>query len=126
MAKLLQMTQQQLNIVLIVISKGNLPLQGTKQFVRIAISRSLGESIIRQPIIPAALQPRPIHIVRDCLPQALHFLKQRSKQKAILGSNPESSISVNKGKKIAIGGSITEIIQPRTRNTPLVRNSLII
>lgn len=52
------------NIVIIVISDGNLPLQGTKLLVRIAIRRSLGESIIRHPVTPAALQPKPMHMDR--------------------------------------------------------------
>lgn len=51
------------NIVIIDISPGNLPLHGTKQFVSIAISLSRGESIMRQPTIPAALHPNPMHIV---------------------------------------------------------------
>ena len=56
-----------------VISVGKRPLQGTKEFVKIANSRSRGESIIRQPTTPAALHPKPIHIVNACFPQALHF-----------------------------------------------------
>lgn len=51
------------NIEIIAIKIGNLPLQGTKLLVRIAIRRSLGESMIRQPTIPAALQPNPMHMV---------------------------------------------------------------
>ena len=54
---------------------GNLPLQGTKVLVRIAINLSLLESIIRVPITPVALQPKPIHIVRLCLPWQPHRLK---------------------------------------------------
>ena len=50
---------------------GNRPLQGTKLLVRMAMSRSRGESMIRQPTTPAALQPKPMHMVRACLPQAL-------------------------------------------------------
>ena len=42
----------------IVIRSGNLPLQGTKAFVSIAINFSLGESIILHPTTPAALQPK--------------------------------------------------------------------
>ena len=61
------------NIVIIAISVGNRPLQGTKLFVMIAIRRSRGESMIRQPVTPAALQPNPMHMVNACLPQALHF-----------------------------------------------------
>ena len=43
------------------------------------------ESIIFAPVTPAALQPKPIHIVSACLPQAEHFLKGRSRLYAILG-----------------------------------------
>jgi len=50
------------NMVIIAIMVGKRPLQGTKLLVIIAISRSLGESIIRQPTIPAALQPNPMHM----------------------------------------------------------------
>lgn len=50
------------NIVMIAIRVGNLPLQGTKLLVIIAIKRSRGESIILQPIIPAALHPKPMHM----------------------------------------------------------------
>ena len=42
---------------------GNLPLQGTRLLVSMAIRRSLGESMIRQPVTPAALHPRPMHMV---------------------------------------------------------------
>ena len=61
--------------MLSVISKGNLPLQGTKAFVSIAISFSLGESIILHPTTPAALQPNPMHIVSACFPVVQAFLK---------------------------------------------------
>lgn len=50
------------NIVIIAIKVGNLPLQGTKLFVTVAIIRSLGDSIIRQPVTPQALHPNPINI----------------------------------------------------------------
>ena len=53
------------NIVITEISMGNLPLQGTKLLVSmasIASSRSRGESIMRQPTAPAALQPKPIQM----------------------------------------------------------------
>ena len=50
------------NIDKMAISVGKRPLQGTKLFVIIAISRSRGESMIRQPTIPAALHPNPMHI----------------------------------------------------------------
>ena len=98
------------NIVAIVIKKGNLPLQGTKLLVRIAINLSLLELIILQPITPAALHPNPIHIVSACLPEEQHFLKHLSKLNAILGKYPKSSNKVNRGKNIASGGSITLII----------------
>ena len=56
------------NMVIMEIRSGNLPLHGTKLLVRIAIRRSLGESIILHPMIPQALHPNPIHIVKDCFP----------------------------------------------------------
>ncbi|MNI74249.1 hypothetical protein D3C73_1303220 [compost metagenome] len=56
------------NTVETAINVGNLPLHGTKLLVRIAISLSLGESIILQPITPAALHPNPIHIDKHCFP----------------------------------------------------------
>ena len=52
------------NMVIIVINAGNFPLHGTKQFVRTAIKRSRGESIMRQPTIPAALHPTPMHMIK--------------------------------------------------------------
>ena len=58
------------NIVIIAISVGKRPLQGTKQFVNMAMRRSRGESMMRQPVTPQALQPKPIIIVRHCLPHA--------------------------------------------------------
>ena len=48
------------NIEIREIRVGKRPLQGMKLLVIIAISRSLGESIILQPVTPAALQPNPI------------------------------------------------------------------
>ena len=74
-----------INIVEIVIKKGNLPLQGTKTFVKIAINLSLGESIILHPHTPAALQPNPMHMVIICLPLVYAFLKHLSILKAIRG-----------------------------------------
>ena len=68
-----------------VISVGYLPLQGIKLFVSIASSRSRSESIIRQPVTPAALQPSPIHIQSACFPQALHLLNGLSRLYATLG-----------------------------------------
>ena len=63
------------NIVIMAMRVGNRPLQGTKLLVMMAMSRSRGESMIRQPTIPAALQPNPMAIVSACLPQALAFWK---------------------------------------------------
>ncbi len=51
------------NMAMIAIMVGYRPLQGTKLLVIMAISRSLGESMMRQPMIPAALQPKPMHMV---------------------------------------------------------------
>ena len=45
--------------------RGNRPLQGTKLLVSMAIFRSLSESMMRHPTTPAALQPNPIHMVRE-------------------------------------------------------------
>ena len=100
-----------INIVAIDIKNGNLPLHGTKLFVRIAINLSLGESIILHPVTPQALQPNPIHIVIICFPLQHAFLKNPSILNAILGRYPKSSNIVNNGKNIAIGGNITAIIQ---------------
>lgn len=106
------------NIVIIDIIVGNLPLHGINEFVRIAINLSRGESIILVPITPHALQPNPMHIVSACFPQALHFLKVLSKLNATLGRYPKSSSIVNRGKKIAIGGSITAITHVKTLYPP--------
>ena len=47
------------NIAIRVIKVGNLPLHGTNTFVRIAISLSLGESIILQPVTPSCITTKP-------------------------------------------------------------------
>ena len=57
------------NMVIKAMMAGKRPLQGTKLLVRMAISRSLGESMMRQPVTPAALQPKPIQRVSPCFPQ---------------------------------------------------------
>ena len=67
------------NMVMMAIRVGNLPLQGTKLLVIMAISRSLGESMMRQPTMPAALHPKPMHMVRACLPQAWQLLNGLSR-----------------------------------------------
>ena len=58
------------NMVRMAIRVGKRPLQGTKLLVSTASSRSRGESMIRQPTTPAALQPKPMAVVRACFPQA--------------------------------------------------------
>ena len=73
------------NISIIVISMGKRPLQGTKLLVKMAISLSRGDSIILHPVMPHALQPNPIHMVRACLPWAPHLLKALSKLNATRG-----------------------------------------
>lgn len=90
------------NMVITAIRAGKRPLQGTKALVTVAIIRSRGDEIMRQPVTPAALQPKPMHIVRACLPQVPAFLKGLSRLNAILGKYPESSRRVNRGKKIAM------------------------
>ena len=60
-------------------SIGSLPLHGIKEFVSTASMRSLFESIILEPLIPTALQPRPIHIINACLPQAPQAANGRSR-----------------------------------------------
>ena len=67
------------NIVSRAISVGKRPLQGTKLLVSMASSRSRGESIMRLPTMPAALQPKPMAMHRACLPQALQRLKGLSR-----------------------------------------------
>ena len=99
----------QKNIVITRIIDGNLPLQGTKEFVRIAISLSRFELIILQPVTPTALQPKPIQVVSACFPQEFEQAKHLSRLNAILGRYPKSSRRVNNGKNIAMGGSITAI-----------------
>ena len=107
-----------IKIVEIAIKNGYLPLQGTKELVIEAIIRSLGVSIILVPTTPAALHPNPMHIVIICLPLVLALLKKPSILKASLGRNPKSSKKVKRGKNIAIGGSITDIIHVTVWKTP--------
>ncbi len=106
------------NRVIIRIKVGNLPLQGTKLLVKAAMSRSLGESMIRVATTPAALQPKPMHMVRDCFPCEPALRKRPSRLKAMRGRKPQSSRRVKSGKKMAIGGSITATTHERVRKTP--------
>ena len=57
-----QLIEAAKNMVRIVIMAGNRPLQGIQTLVRMAMSRSLGESMMRQPVTPAALHPNPMHM----------------------------------------------------------------
>jgi len=50
------------NMDIMAIRVGKRPLQGTKLLVMIAMSRSRGESIMRQPVTPTALHPNPMHM----------------------------------------------------------------
>ena len=84
------------------------------------MSRSLGESIILHPVMPAALQPSPIAIVSACFPHALERLKYLSRFNAARGRYPTSSSRVNMGKNIAIGGSITEVTHVSTQYIPSI------
>lgn len=113
-----------INIDIIAISIGNLPLHGVNTFVSIAISFSFLDSIILHPITPQALHPYPIHMVNDCLPCAPHFLNILSMLNAILGKKPRSSSNVNRGKNIAIGGSITDITHATTLYIPFNKKSI--
>ena len=98
-----------------------LPLHGMSEFVNIAMRRSRSDSIMRQPHMPTALHPKPIAEVSACFPQVPHDLYARSRLKAMRGKIPKSSHSVNIGKKIAIGGSITQSTHVDTRYIPSVR-----
>ena len=60
-------------------------------------------------------------MLRLCLPFAPQHEKNLSRLKAMRGRYPESSIIENKGKKIAIGGSITETTQLSVVYTPSIR-----
>ncbi|MNE51143.1 hypothetical protein D3C80_1457550 [compost metagenome] len=64
---------------------GHRPLHGTKLLVRIASIRSLGDSMMRVERMAAALQPKPIDIVKACLPWPPDFLNRRSMLKATRG-----------------------------------------
>ncbi len=72
-------------IVASMMSVGNRPLQGTKLFVRMAMSRSRGELMTLVAMTPAALQPNPIAIVSACLPCAPALLKRKSRLNATRG-----------------------------------------
>ena len=65
-----------------------------------------------------------MHMVRACFPELQAFLKKLSKLKEILGKTPKSSNKVNKGKNIAIGGSITATIHERVWYIPSISKPL--
>jgi DNA topoisomerase-3 len=92
------------------------------EYEQTTIKAKIGDSMMRQDITPAALQPNPMHMVSACLPWAQAFLKKRSRLKATLGKYPRSSNKVNKGKKIAIGGSITDTTQAKPLYIPNTSN----
>ena len=110
------------NIIIIAIRVEKRPLQGIKLLVIIAINLSCFDSIILHPVTPQALQPIPIAIVRLCFPCAPHFEKNLSRLNAILGKYPKSSIIEKRGKKIAIGGNITETTHVRVVYIPSIKN----
>ena len=94
---------------------GHRPLHNEKLFVIIAINLSRGLSITLVAIIPAALQPYPIAIVRACFPWAPAFLNKLSRLNATRGKYPKSSKRVKSGKNIIIGGNMTLITQAMAR-----------
>ena len=64
---------------------GQRPLQSEKLLVRIAMSRSRSESMMRVATTPAALQPKPMLMVSACLPWAPERRKSSSRLKATRG-----------------------------------------
>jgi hypothetical protein len=86
-------TNEPMKIVAIRICVGQRPLHMAKLFVTMAIRRSRGLSMMRKDITPAALQPKPIAMVNDCLPCAPTFLKMLSRLKATLG-RPAAVVSL--------------------------------
>ena len=58
-----------------IIKVGNLPLQGTKQLVKMAISLPVVIQLSCKQL-PGALQPNPMLIVRSLLPMPTYLLKQ--------------------------------------------------
>ena len=73
---------------------------------------------MRQPVTPQALQPKPMHMVRLCRPCPPQRHMSPSKLKATRGRYPASSSRVNRGKKMAMGGSITATTQAVVRYRP--------
>ena len=65
-----------------------------------------------------------MHIVSACFPHPPDFLKHESKLKARRGRNPKSSKVVKRGKKINIGGNITEITHTVVWYIPSIINEM--
>ena len=59
-----------------------------------------------------------VHIVSACLPQAPQRRRAPSVLKAMRPTRPKSSASVNSGKKIAMGGSMTAMTEKVVCKTP--------
>ena len=78
-------TSAPMNSEAIRICVGQRPLHRAKLLVMMAISRSRGLSMMRVATTPAALQPKPIIMLSDCLPCAPAFLKRLSRLKATRG-----------------------------------------
>ena len=64
---------------------GHRPLQSEKLLVRMAMSRSRSESMMRVATTPAALQPKPMLMVSACLPCAPDRRKSSSRLNATRG-----------------------------------------
>ena len=74
-----------MKIVAMRIWVGQRPLQSEKLLVMMAIRRSRGLSMTRVETTPAALQPKPMHMVSACLPWAPAERKSASRLKATRG-----------------------------------------
>ena len=94
---------------IIAMRAGNRPLQGTKLLVSTAISRSRERFYY-----PAACHPTGIAAEAHTHGKRLFAMRAATPESVIQverypGRYPKSSSNVNNGKKIAIGGSITDI-----------------
>ena len=99
-------------------SSGKRPLHGTRLFVSIAMSRSRGEvDDLATPVTPQALQPDPC-IVRLCRRPPGAGAKRGRARTPRAADSPRHSSSVKSGKKIAIGGSITDTTRASVRYIP--------
>ena len=109
-----------MNRVIRLIIAGKRPLHGTIVLVKMAIIRSRSESIIRHPTTPAALHPSPMQSVNTCLPHVRALQNTWSRLNAMRGKYPMSSKQVKRGKKIAIGGSMTDTTDASTFHPPSI------